>query len=176
MITPILGVHVGSHSPDCILKTQGRAHVRWSMKRPQVVGRVDDGQEMLLRTEKYAVATWLWSTQDGRGGALAGTYRSSIISKGGRLSNWPNPNNSPVWALSPLEGDSVEDRGLQGIAPSSGLPRGRSGRDGSPPSVAGEESSVQAPSDWADWLARCLPTVLSRPSTWAGSGSMHGWA
>lgn len=48
MIAPIPGVHVCGHSPNCILKTQGRAHVRRSVKRPQVVSRMNDGQEMLL--------------------------------------------------------------------------------------------------------------------------------
>ena len=171
VIASILRVAVCSHGPDGILKGEGRAHVRRGVERPQVVARVYDGQVALLRGEKCGVATRLRVSLDGHLRTVClfdNTYRSSIISKGGRLSNWPSPSSSP--ALSPLEGESVGDMGFQGIAPSSGLPRSLSGRDGSPP---GDEPAVKTPSDCVDWLPRGLPTPLSRPSTWAGSGSIH---
>ena len=173
VIGSVFGVAVCSHGPDGILKGEWRAHVRRGVERPQVVARVYDGQIALLRGEECGVATRLRVSLDGHLRTVRlfdKTYRSSIISKGGRLSNWPSPSSSPL--LSPLEGESVGDVGIQCIAPSSGLPRGLSGRDGSPP---GEEAAVKTPSDWVDWLPRGLPTFLSRPSTWAGSGSIHRW-
>jgi hypothetical protein len=145
------------------------------MERPHVIARVYDGQKMLLCGKEYRMAMLLSvpSAHIPRS-FISGTYRSSIMSRGGRLSNRPRPSNSPDWALSPLEGLAAEDCGIQGIAPSRGLLWSLSDRAASLPSVAGDEPSVPAPSERAGRLARCLPTVLSRPSTWARSGSTHG--
>ena len=145
------------------------------MERPQVVSRVYDRQEMLLCGKEYRMAM-LVSVPGVYGMVTCDAYRSSIISKGGRLSNRPRPSNSPPdWALSRLDGLSVGDIGIQGMAPSSGLlPWSLSDRAVSLPSVPGDEPSVPAPSERAGRVARCLPTFLSRPSTWAGGyGSTH---
>jgi hypothetical protein len=76
---------------------------------------------MLLDREEYGMATLPPSVVWECVGALACTYSSSIISKGGRLSNWPSSNNSPEGALLLLEGFALGDGGFQEVSPSRGL-------------------------------------------------------
>lgn len=170
VVVPVFGISVGSHGPDGILKAHGRAHVGRGVEAAQVVSRVDDGQEGVLPREVDPVATGM-STAARAGRRDADAYRSSIISNGGRLSNWPSPSRSPAGcASSALRGVSVGESGNQGAEPSGGLPRGRSARA---PRVPGDDASVPAASGRAGWPARCLPTLLSRPSTWARGLDQH---
>jgi hypothetical protein len=135
--------------------------MRRGVKGSQVVSRLYNRQENVLRCEELCVAARLSAWRLDEWGLIVGTNRSSIIPKGGRLSNWPRPNSSPAG----LWGASLGGNGNHGIAPSRGLFWGLS-REASP-SAPGDEPSDSASSGRDNWDARCLPTLLSRSSTWA---------
>lgn len=78
--------------------------MRRRVESAHVVARMYDGHEVLLCCQKYLVSTPGSMMGFVRAWGQIYTYSSSIISNGGKVSNWPSPSSSPWGELSEVGG------------------------------------------------------------------------
>lgn len=81
------------------------------VERPQVAITVYHGHPEARGFEKSPVARYCQYNARAEQRLLYHAYRSSIISKGGRLSNWPSPRSSPAEVPLSFGGLSIGDNG-----------------------------------------------------------------